>query len=157
MIIMKPFTAAFLSLLLGNAALLAQQTSNIAGLVRDASGAAVAAATVTLTETSTSARRVVTTNALGEYNARSLPVGTYRIEAEKAGFQKLSRDGVVLTTASTLSVDLVLQVGSQSQTVNVTEQVPLLQAQSGEVSTLVDSTQIVNLPLATRNFTSSSC
>ena len=44
-------------------------------------------------------------------------------------------------------------MGSQSQTVNVTEQVPPLQAQSGEAGTLVDSTQMVNLPLATRNFT----
>ena len=87
---MKPLTAAALSLLLGNAALLAQQTSNIAGLVRDISGAAVGTATVTLTETSTSARRMVTTNALGEYSAPSLPAGKYRIEAKKTSFQKLS-------------------------------------------------------------------
>jgi len=133
--------------------ILAQQTSNIVGLVQDPSGASVAEATVTLTETQTNAKRVVTTNSVGEYNASSVPPGTYRIEAEKAGFQKLTREGILLTTASTLNVDLTLQLGSQTQSVVVTEQAPLLQNQSGEISTLVDSRQIIDLPLATRNFT----
>jgi Carboxypeptidase regulatory-like domain len=133
--------------------LLAQQTSNIVGLVQDPSGAGVADATVTLTETQTNARRIARTNSIGEYNASSLPPGTYRIEVEKAGFQKLTREGIVLTTASTLNVDLKLQLGSQTQSVVVSEQAPLLQNQSAEISTLVDSRQIVDLPLATRNFT----
>jgi len=73
------------------AILLAQQNSNIVGLVQDPSGAGVADATVTLTETQTNARRIARTNSIGEYNASSLPPGTYRIEVEKAGFQKLTR------------------------------------------------------------------
>src|SRR6516164_5305980 len=85
-----------------------QQTSNIVGLVQDPMGAGVVGAAVTLTETQTNARRTATTNSIGEYNASSLPPGTYRLEVEKAGFQKLTREGVVLTTASTLNVDLKL-------------------------------------------------
>ena len=135
------------------AVLPAQQTSNIVGLVQDPTGAGVAGATVALTETQANARRIATTNSVGEYNASSLAPGTYRIEVEKAGFQKLTREGVVLTTASTLNVDLKLQLGSQTQSVVVSEQAPLLQNQSAEISTLVDSRQIVDLPLATRNFT----
>jgi hypothetical protein len=100
-------------------ALFGQQTSNIVGLVQDPSGAGVAGATVTLTETQTNAKRVTATNSVGEYNASSVPPGTYRIEAEKPGFQKLTREGVVLTTASTLNVDLPLQLGSQTQSVVV--------------------------------------
>lgn len=142
-----------LLVLLCGAELLAQQTSNIVGLVQDATGAVVPDATVTLTETSTNAKRVVTSSVLGAYNASSLPIGTYLIEVEKQGFQKLSRADVTLTTASTLTVDLTLHVGSQAETVTVTGQAPLLQVQSGEVSNLVDSKQMVNLPLATRNFT----
>ena len=133
--------------------LFGQQTSSIVGQVQDPSGAAIAGATVTLTETQTNAKRITTTNSVGEYNASSVPPGSYRIEVEKAGFQKLTREGVILTTASTLNVDLTLQLGSQTQSVVVTEQAPLLQNQSAEISTLVDSRQIVDLPLATRNFT----
>src|SRR6476620_4686215 len=62
--------------------LLAQQTSNIVGLVQDPTGAGVASATVTLTETQTNAKRITTTNSVGEYNASSVPPGAYRIEVE---------------------------------------------------------------------------
>ena len=131
----------------------AQQTGNIVGTVKDASGAAIPGVSVTLTNTATAAKRTVATNSQGEYNASSLLAGEYVINAEMTGFQKLSRTGVTLTTASTLNVDLVLQVGSESTTVDVTTQVSLLQSQSGVVSSLVDSKQIVDLPLVTRNFT----
>lgn len=149
--IKRPIALAPLAMLCS--VLFGQQTSNLVGLVQDPSGAAIAGATVTLTEIQTNAKRITTTNSVGEYNASSVPPGSYRIEVEKAGFQKLTREGVILTTASTLNVDLTLQLGSQTQSVVVTEQVPLLQTQSGEISTLVDSRQIVDLPLATRNFT----
>ena len=131
----------------------AQQTGNIVGLVKDSTGAAIPQAILTLTNAATSTVRSVTSNDQGEYNASSLTPGSYVIEVEKPGFQKLSRSGVTLTTASTLSVDLMLQVGSESQTVDVTTQASLLQSQSGTVSNLVDSKQMVNLPLVTRNFT----
>src|SRR5438067_469669 len=63
--------------------LFGQQTSNIVGLVQDPSGAAIAGATVTLTETQTNAKRITTANSVGEYNASSVPPGSYRIEVEK--------------------------------------------------------------------------
>jgi hypothetical protein len=131
----------------------AQQTANIVGLVQDATGAAIPIAGVILTNTATDTKRVVMTNEQGEYNASSLPIGPYVIQVEKEGFEKLTRTGVTLTTASTLSVDLTLAIGSEQQTVTVTTQATLLQSQSGTVSNLVDSKQMVNLPLVTRNFT----
>jgi hypothetical protein len=131
----------------------AQQTANIVGLVQDATGAAIPDANVTLTNTSTDTKRAVTTNEHGEYNASSLAIGPYSIEVEKPGFEKLTRTGVTLTTASTLNVDLTLQIGNEQQTVTVTAQATLLQSQSGTVSNLVDNKQMVNLPLVTRNFT----
>jgi hypothetical protein len=131
----------------------AQQTGNIVGTVKDPSGAAIPGVTVSLTNTATAAKRTIATNSEGEYNASSLSVGEYAISAEMAGFQKLNRTGVTLTTASTLNVDLVLRVGSESTTVDVTTQASLLQSQSGVVSSLVDSKQIVDLPLVSRNFT----
>jgi hypothetical protein len=131
---------------------LAQQTGNIVGLVTDSTGAVIPRAGVTLTNTATSTVRSVISNEHGEYTASSLTPGNYVIEVEKPGFEKLNRSGVTLTTASTLTVDLMVRVGSESQTVDVTAEAPLLQAQSGTVSNLVDSKQMVNLPLVTRNF-----
>lgn len=150
---MKRIIIFSLFLLLPIAELSAQQTANIVGLVQDATGAAIPDATVTLTNTSTDSKRVVKTNGEGEYDASSLAIGTYKVEVVKEGFQTLDRSGVVLTTASTLTVNLTLSVGSQSQTVTVTGAAPLLQSQTGQVSNLVDSKQMVSLPLATRNFT----
>jgi len=131
----------------------AQQTGSVVGSVKDTTGAVIPGATVTFTNTATQAQRTVNSNENGDYVASSLPTGSYTITTQKAGFQKLDRSGVTLTTAATLTVDLDLTVGSESQTVQVTEQASLLQAQSGVVSSLVDSKQMVNLPLATRNFT----
>ena len=131
----------------------AQQTGNILGTIRDKSGAVVPGATVTLTNTSTQFTRTLQSNASGEYVGSSLPVGAYTITTQKEGFATLERSGVTLTTASSLTLDLELTVGSASQTVEVSAQASLLQSQSGTVSSLVDSKQVVNLPLATRNFT----
>ena len=131
----------------------AQQTGNIVGTVLDPSGASIVGADVTLTNAETHFQRDVMTNERGEYVASSLPIGAYKITTQKQGFAKFERSGVTLSTAATLTVDLVLTVGSESETVQVTAQASLLQAQTGEVSNLVDSKQIVSLPLPTRNFT----
>lgn len=112
----------------------------------------MAGAAVVVTETQTNAKRSTATNAQGEFSISSIAPGTYSVEVEKAGFQKLRRDGVPVSTASTVSVDLALQVGNQTQSVVISADAPLLQSQSGEISTLIDSRQIVDLPLATRNF-----
>ncbi len=142
-----------LLLLLMSFTLHAQQTGSIVGNVKDPSGAAVPDANITFVNASTQLQRVVTSNGQGEYVASALPTGEYSITVEKTGFRKLERTGLTLTTANTLTVDLELQVGSEMQTVEVSAQASLLQSQSGTVSALVDSKQVVNLPLATRNFT----
>ena len=134
-------------------AAVAQQTGNIVGQVRDESGAVIPSANITLTNNATASKRTVQSNEDGEYNASSLEPGAYTIDVDKAGFQKLSRSGVILTTASTLNVDLQMQVGSDTQTISVTTQASQLESQTGTVSNLVDSKQIVDMPLVTRNFT----
>ncbi len=144
---------ASILLLLISITLHAQQTGSIVGNVKDPSGASVPDATITFVNVSTQLRRVVTSNGQGEYVASALPTGEYSLTVERTGFRKLERTGLTLTTANTLTVDLDLQVGSEMQTVEVSAQASLLQSQSGTVSALVDSKQIVNLPLATRNFT----
>jgi len=140
---------AILSVSIGHA----QDTATIAGTVSDPSGATVADAQVTLVNAGTQFTRVVATNASGQYVASSIPTGAYTLTVVKPGFEKLVRSGVILTAATTLTVDLQLAVGSQTETVSVTATAPLLQSQSAEVSALVDSRQMVALPLVSRDFT----
>jgi hypothetical protein len=130
----------------------AQQTSTIVGTVFDSSGAVISDATVLLVNTATGFQRTVITNAEGQYTAASIPAGSYRISVDKPGFQRLERNNITLASAATADVALTLSVGNNSETVTVTESASLLQSQSGVVSSLVDSKQMVALPLATRNF-----
>ncbi len=143
----------FLVIVLLPYALQAQQTSTLVGVVSDSTGAVVPDASVLLVNTATDFQRTVVTNAQGQYTAASVPAGSYRIAVEKAGFQKLERESITLPSAATVNVDLTLLVGSNAETVTVNEAASLIQSQSGVVSSLVDSKQMVALPLATRNFT----
>ena len=129
-------------------------SGSIAGVVFDVGGAIIPGAKVTLTNEGTGFTREATTNQQGQYVAYSLPVGPYRITAEKLGFQKLLRTGVTLAAADALTVDLTLSIGDVQQTVEVTDSTPLLQAQSAMVSTLVSNDQIIEMPLQSRTFTS---
>ncbi|MEG9437764.1 TonB-dependent receptor [Edaphobacter sp. HDX4] len=139
--------------LLGAAPLFAQESGTLAGLITDPSGAGVVNANVVLTSTATGQQRTVQSNERGEYSVPGLPAGPYTLRVEATGFQRLERSGVTVSSASTVSVDLPLTIGATSETITVTEAASLLQSQSGTVSSLVDSKQMVALPLSTRNFT----
>ena len=144
---------AALCFLTASLSLFAQDTATISGTVTDQSGADIPDAQVTLVNAATGFTRTVATNSGGQYVAPTIPTGAYVITVVKSGFERLQRSGVQLTAASTLSVDLQLQLGSQKETVSVTATTPLLQSQSAEVSSLVDSRQVVTLPLVSRDFT----
>src|SRR5579872_210726 len=126
----------------------------IVGTVSDSSGAAVAGAAITLTNTGTGFTRSVTSNAGGQYVAPTIPTGVYTIAAEKPGFRKLLREGIQLTAADTATVNLSLAVGDISQQVEVIAGAPLLEAQNADVSQLIDNRRIVEMPLNGRTFTS---
>ncbi len=131
----------------------AQDTATIVGTVSDQSGAFVAGAKVTLVNEATQFTRSVDTNSTGQYVASSIPTGNYVITVANAGFKQLKRSGVALTAASTITVDLQLSMGAETQTVAVFGTAPLLQAQTADVSALVDSRQMTALPLVSRDFT----
>jgi Carboxypeptidase regulatory-like domain len=131
----------------------AQDTATIVGTVTDQSGAFVAGAKVTLVNQATQFTRSVETSATGQYVASSIPTGNYEITVLNAGFKQLKRSGVELTAASTLTVDLQLSLGAETQTVAVFGTAPLLQEQTADVSALVDSRQMTALPLVSRDFT----
>ncbi len=151
--VLRAVLFATLGFLLPISMLRAQETASIVGTVTDQSGALMPGAKVTLVNRETQFTRVVETNTSGQYVASAIPTGGYTITVEKAGFKQLRRTGIQLTLASTLTVDLQLSVGAVTQTVAVSGTPPLLHTQSAAVSGLVDSRQMLALPLVSRDFT----
>ena len=95
-----------------------QDRGVITGLVADRSGAAVQEATVTLTNTATGVKTVVSTSSAGNFTTPPLVLGTYKVEVEKAGFKTFVHPGIVVATG-TVRMDATLDVGQVSETVEV--------------------------------------
>ena len=136
----------------GAAASAQEVTANFVGVVADASGAAIPGAKVTATDVDRGTESSAMTNANGEYTLQHLPVGTYRIKVEKAGFETANVAAVTLVLNRSTRVDVQMKVGSVSESVEVSATAPELQTQSEVVSTLIDSNTAENLPLTSRNY-----
>ena len=142
-----------LVLLAGAAAtlLLAQAVSStIVGRITDPSGAAVPNARISVVNEDSGVTIPAESNELGLYRAPSLSPGQYRIEVEAQGFQKLVRRGVVVQVSQTLQVDLTLQVGSLTETVDIQAAAPVVESQSAQVGQLVERAMIESMPLPNR-------
>ena len=125
--------------------------SNLTGVVQDSSGAAVPGVAMHLINVGTGATRNETTDATGLYRFTLLDYGTYRLEAEHPGFKTITREPIELETGQTTTVDLTLEVGTTSQSLQVTAESPLLRTETGSMGTTV-TTQVLNeLPLIGRN------
>ncbi|MGC1087952.1 MAG: carboxypeptidase-like regulatory domain-containing protein, partial [Candidatus Acidiferrum sp.] len=126
-------------------------TGTVAGTVTDPSGAAVAAATVTLTDKSTNIPRTVSTNENGRYLFVDIPAGTYDLSINKPGFRvsKLSSQVVNVNTAVTLNV--TLEVGSVQESVEVTANNADLQTLNATVGNTVSGTALSSLPSISRD------
>jgi len=126
------------------------QNSEVAGRVTDPSKAAVSGAEVTLVQTETGARRGAISSPEGYYTFPLLLPGTYELTVIKGGFQKQSRTGIAVETGQISTVDVELAVGLVTETVNVTESVPLLQSETAAVTGVVENKTIVDMPLLDR-------
>ena len=130
----------------------AQNTGSISGTITDPSGAVVDGASVTVTNQGTNLTRTVTTNSSGFYSVTNLVPGSYTVMVEKSGFRPVKIANTQLTVAQALALDAKLSVGAQEQTVEVNgQQVAPIETESNQLSTLIDSKTIVDLPLLTRN------
>jgi len=131
----------------------AQTVGEFTGVVTDMSGAVVAGATVTATNTQTNAIRTAVTNNVGNYSFPALPPGVYNVKVEIQGFQPEIRSGVELQVQQVARLDFQLNVGSVTTAVEVTGGAPLLTTENATVGTVIDNQRIVDLPLNGRNFT----
>ena len=139
--------------LLGAGSLHAQgATAAISGNVLDPTGAAIAGASITVKNVGTSFTRMIVSDDQGRYIAPELPIGEYEVQGALAGFQTVVRRGITLTVGSQRVVDLTLPVGQTQETVNVTGEVSQIETTSSSVSSLVNETQMRELPLNGRNF-----
>ena len=139
-----------LSLCLSVAAF-AQTFGDISGEVRDQSGAVVGGVAVTLTNTGTNATRSTESNDQGIYAFPALQPGQYTLKAEKQGFKAFTRTGIAVEVQLSARINIDMQVGSVSETIEVSAQAALLQSENATVGTVIDNKRIVELPLAGRN------
>ena len=127
-------------------------TAEISGTVLDSTGAAVANAKVVASNTATNVSRETTSDGTGSYIITLLPPGDYVVTVESTGFRKLVQSGLTLQINQQARLDLTLQIGQVSETLEVTAQAPLLEAESSSLGTVVSEQLVNQLPLNGRNF-----
>ncbi len=146
------FCAIFASLILCLPALPQGSTGRILGTVTDQTGGVVSGATVTVTDTARGTTRTLMTDDAGQYNAPNLTPGTYMVRVEAKGFKRIERQGVAVEVGNEVRVDLTVQPGEQSQTVTVTESVPLVETTNATMGGTLENTDIIDLPLNGRDY-----
>jgi hypothetical protein len=119
--------------------------------VEDPSGAAVAGAAVTLTDEATSAAATQAAGADGRARFVSVKPSVYTVSASQQGFKRISRQHITVNVAESVTLDLKLELGAVSETVEVAGSAPLLQTERGELGQVIGRQQIVDLPLNGRN------
>ncbi len=124
----------------------------ITGTVSDATGAVIPGVAITATHIQTGTTRIVETNENGVYAISSTPAGAYDVVAEADGFQRKAMRGIELQAEQRVGLDIALEIGEITTTVEVTGAAPVLETESGEVSTLVSEVQVAEMPINGRNW-----
>ena len=119
----------------------------IVGTVKDPSAAVLPGVRVQVTNLGTNAVTTTTTDAQGFYRVDNLPIGGYSVDFSKAGFKTLDRKNITLLISQVAEVDVTLQVGSASTTVEVTGAPPILESETSTVSTNLNNQAVTELPL----------
>ena len=128
------------------------ESGKIVGTVKDASGAILSGAVITVTETQTNAERKITANSAGEYVATELKPGTYTVKAEEAGFKTAVEAAFKLDINQVVRVDFALIVGSVQEQITVTAAEPLVESETSSIGQVIDESRVHQLPLNGRDF-----
>src|ERR1700733_10251272 len=128
------------------------KASRILGSVRDKSDAVMVGVSVVITDVQRDLSRTVVTDDAGEFVAPDLLPGIYKITAQAKGFKSYARTNIQLEVATDLRIDIVLETGDASETVTVTEQVPLINLTNATLGGTLSNEEINDLPLNGRNY-----
>ncbi|HUE70985.1 MAG TPA: carboxypeptidase-like regulatory domain-containing protein, partial [Pirellulaceae bacterium] len=126
---------------------------SIVGTVVDPTGAAIPDARVTITDLGRDVTNTTTTNEAGFFNQRFLIVGRYRVRVEAPGFNASVQESVSVSVDAETRIDVRLQVGDVTETIEVTGEASLLKTERSDVATTYSDQVIVNLPVLNRRFT----
>jgi len=127
-------------------------TGRILGVVTDQSGGNVANATVTITDVARGVSQTFTTDSDGAYAAGNLLPGTYTVRAEFKGFKTFERKNILLEVGKDVRIDAVLQPGATTETITITEDVPMVDTTSTTLGGTISNEIINDLPLNGRNY-----
>jgi hypothetical protein len=130
---------------------LAQDTATLTGRVQDPTGAVVVGAAVSVVNTATNIESSTVTNEEGLYRLVSLRPGNYRLTVNAQGFKKFVREGLDLRVGTTVSINANLDVGSTTDTVEVTGAAPLLETETSTTGTNIEGDYFYRMPLYQRN------
>src|SRR5258708_18708558 len=126
---------------------------NILGTVTDPQGAAVVGAKVTVTDKNKGTTQETTTNESGNYSVTHLIPDPYSVKVEAQGFKSSEQQDVTVSADTGARVDLALQLGSASESVEVTSEAPQLKTDRADVATTFNQIYVEDLPIINRNFT----
>src|SRR5215471_12697410 len=127
-------------------------TGRILGVVTDQSGGNVASATVAITDVARGVSQTLTTDSDGAYVAINLLPGTYTVKVEYKGFKTFERKNILLEVGKDVRIDAVLAPGSATETITITEQVPMVDTTSTTLGGTISNEIINDLPLNGRNY-----
>jgi hypothetical protein len=119
--------------------------------VTDPSGQAVVGATVKMTEIDKQQVRTVSSDSTGRFAMPNLPVGSYRLEVTSSGFKAYIQSGITLQVASNIEIPVTLQIGSVTESVQVTANAAMVETKENSISQVIDQQRIEDLPLNGRN------
>jgi len=140
-------------ILLGAALAWAGITGSISGVVTDSTGAVIAGAAVTATETQTGVRTEIATDSKGFYNFPSLPIGTYTVEVRAHGFKTYTQNDLVVDANSALRVNVTLQLGEATERIIITTDAVQVETQNTQMGEVISGSKIAAVPLNGRAFT----
>jgi hypothetical protein len=147
----KRFILSLLVLVVPYLCMAQEFRATITGVVTDASGAAVPNAAVTARSVDTNEEHRTTTGSTGNYTLPLLRPGNYTLMAEASGFKKFNRENIVLQVGQNAGINIALEVGQMTESVNVTAEAAILDTQSASRIGVVNTTQVAELPLNSRN------
>ena len=142
-------TLLLLSVLTAAPASMFGQTAagTLTGIVTDPSGAVLSGVSVTATHVDTGTKIIGTTSQTGNYTIPQMPVGRYLITVGQTGFKNFRQENVIIAATQTLRLDISMEVGANTESVTVTAESTLIQADSGAIVHNIISDQIQNLPV----------